>query len=118
MTARKRFPRCIRITKDRDFKRILFQGEKFRGESINVHVLRSEKRAFGISISKRIKGAVLRNRIKRVFKEHYRLNQDRFDKNHQILVIIHKDPGKIGLDRAGEMITDLIRSKSKNIYQK
>lgn len=112
MTARLRFPKRNRVTQDRDFKKILFEGEKYRGQFLNLYILKADQRAFGISISKRIKGAVLRNRLKRVFKEYYRLHQDLFEKGLRILVVIQKVPEKISMEHAGEMIRELIRSKN------
>jgi ribonuclease P protein component len=108
-----RFPRSQRVTKDQEFKRIISQGNRVRGEFLNLYTASAAKRSFGISISRKIKGSVVRNRLKRVFKEYFRLNQDKFQEKKAYLVIITKVYARITLEKAGKLISDAIIDKKR-----
>ncbi len=101
-----KLPKASRITRGGDFKRILIQGKKIRGDGLNIYVLQGERRSFGISINRKIKGAVKRNRIKRIFKEYLRLNQERFGKEDQVLVIVLKEIKNISLLKVKEIVNN------------
>ena len=45
----------------------------------------------GISVSRKIKGAVVRNRIKRIFKESFRLHRSVFPCNADIVITVRPD---------------------------
>ncbi len=45
----------------------------------------------GISVSRKIKGAVVRNRIKRIFKESFRLNRKKYPQGADIVIVVRPD---------------------------
>jgi ribonuclease P protein component len=77
MTPRFRFPRAFRIRSKRDFARIYREGRRARGSILLVVGApngRSHPR-LGLSVGKKIwKSAVKRNRVRRVFREAFRLS--------------------------------------------
>ena len=63
------------IKKSREFDRIFTDGHKKSSEHILLLFLESPQIKIGFSVSKKIKGAVKRNRAKRRLREIVRLNQ-------------------------------------------
>ena len=77
MISRRRFPRQFRIRSGSSFTRIYREGKRARGETMIVVGARSGlgHPRLGLSVGKRIwKSAVKRNRIRRVFREAFRLS--------------------------------------------
>jgi len=87
---REDFPKKIKVKKKSEFDQIIKNGAKKFGENIVLYRLLSleEGQKFGIKISKGIKGAVKRNKIKRIVREILRKNKDKFDANEKVVVVI------------------------------
>jgi ribonuclease P protein component len=92
---REDFPKKIKVKKSSEFNRIMKSGTKKLGGNIVLYRIRSpeEGQKFGIKISKGIKGAVKRNKIKRIIRETLRKNKDKFDSNEKVVVLV-KAPAK------------------------
>jgi len=45
----------------------------------------------GISVGRKIKGAVVRNRIKRIFKESFRLHRETYPQGADIVITVRPD---------------------------
>jgi ribonuclease P protein component len=112
------FPRALRITKDNEFKRVISQGTKVRGEKLNLYMAQAQAKAFGVSISRKIKGSVIRNRLKRVFKECFRLNQKQFPDGKAYIVVVTRTFKKITTKIAEQILTDMILTKKDRIEDK
>jgi ribonuclease P protein component len=89
------FPKKIRVKKGSEFDQIIKNGSKRLGENLALYRLRSsdEGQKFGIKIARGIKGAVKRNKIKRILRETLRKNKDKFDPNEKV-VVLFRSPGK------------------------
>lgn len=84
------FPKKIRVNKNSEFNRIIKSGTKKLGGNIVLYRLRSsgEGQKFGIKISKGTKGAIQRNKIKRIIRETLRKNKDKFDPHEKVVVLV------------------------------
>ena len=51
----------------------------------------SDNSRIGISINRKVKGAVVRNRIKRIFKESFRRNRDIYPQKADIVIAVRPD---------------------------
>jgi len=82
------FPKEIRIKKKSEFDEILKNGKKIPGKNLTLYRMDSHEKLqkFGIKLNRNIKGAVKRNRIKRLLREILRKNKDRFKENERVLV--------------------------------
>lgn len=66
------------IKKDRQFRYIYSRGKSFANKKLVIYYIKNndEKLKVGISISKKVGKAVVRNRLRRLIKENIRLNQN------------------------------------------
>ena len=60
-----------------------------------------EGQKFGIKIARGTKGAIKRNKIKRIIRETLRKNKDKFDPNEKV-VVLFRSPGK-GMNRTSHI---------------
>ncbi|MGB9856880.1 MAG: ribonuclease P protein component [Dictyoglomaceae bacterium] len=96
------FPSYERLKKKEDFKRILREGKIYTLSPLIVYIRRgSPQRKIGISVSKKVGSAVVRNRLKRLVREVYRLNRPYLVDDVEMLVIIK--PGDKVIDNFWEM---------------
>jgi ribonuclease P protein component len=113
------FPKKIRVKKESEFNQIIKNGDKKSGKDVTLFRLPSpdEGQKFGIKISRGMKGAVKRNKIKRIIRETLRKNKDQFDPNEKVVVLV-KSPAKemkrkvhtqeVDCDRLKEELENLI----------
>ena len=93
------------LQKNQDFRRVYSRGKSRANQVLVLYVLRNEGQTnrIGISVSKKIGNSVIRHQIKRRLKESYRLNENRFDRGLDIVVIARsgaKERDFFGLERA------------------
>jgi ribonuclease P protein component len=114
------FPKKIRVKKESEFNQIIRNGSKKSGENVTLFRLRSpdEGQKLGIKISRGMKGAVQRNKIKRIIREALRKNKERFDLNEKVVVLVKSpkkgveriaDTQKIDFDKLKEELENLIK---------
>lgn len=109
---KERFPQELRIKKEAEFREIIEEGVKRGGKNLIVfrlHGADGEGQKFGIKITRGIKGAVRRNKIKRVIREVLRKNKGDFDKNENVVVVCRGTTGEVDLRRLKEELESLIR---------
>ena len=62
----------------------------------------------GLTASKKVGGAIQRNRVKRLLREFFRLNYCKFDSHLDISIIAKKGAYDIGFDRVSEELNKLL----------
>ncbi len=83
----------LRLRKREDFSKVYRTGKSVANYQFVLYYREQSVRpAFrlGISASKKLGNAVVRNRLRRTVKEIWRLNQDRILPNYDYVVIIRK----------------------------
>lgn len=82
-----------RLAKRKDFNKVYRLGKSAANRQFVVYFManpKTEKMRVGISTSKKLGGAVLRNRVRRRVKEIVRLNSDRILPGHDLIIIVRK----------------------------
>jgi ribonuclease P protein component len=84
------FSKVKRLTKPEEFKAVKFQGKAFGGRLLVLGVrVEKEEKAFraGFVTSKRLGGAVVRNRVRRRLRDMVRRGQSRFRPGFWLVVV-------------------------------
>lgn len=99
-----RFSRSARVRKRPEFKRIQTEGRRVYTDHF-VLLLRArlpgefsaDSSRLGVTVSRRVGSAVVRNRAKRLVREAFRGTRDLWDDDLDLVVIVRKSPGSMGL---------------------
>lgn len=97
-----------------EFSRVYHKGRYLAGRHVVLHYLRRPGRVnrLGVTASRKIKGSVRRNRIKRLLRESYRQIEDRLIPGYDLILVgrdaaelpdfqsVRQDVGRL-LQRAG-----------------
>jgi len=90
MTRPLAFPRRLRLVRENDFKKVFSEGSRARGASLLVVVRENglPDSRLGLSVGKSIwKSAVKRNRVRRVFREAFRLSRHELPSGIDVVMI-------------------------------
>jgi len=87
------FPKATRILKRPEFIRLSKSGAKIQNRHFIFLYSRSNREysRIGITVSRKVGKAVLRNRIKRLVREHFRLNRHHLAGHWDINIIANTD---------------------------
>ena len=82
------------LKKNYEFKNVLNKGKFYKGKYVIVYINKNKKEnnnnRIGIAISKKLGKAVIRNRIKRLIRESYRLQKEKLKVGYDIVFIWNK----------------------------
>lgn len=104
------FPSELRLRKSEEFKMVIETGKK-RVFPNFVVFLRSNELShprLGITISKNIGKAHTRNRIKRLLREYFRLHQNDYKNNMDIVIIARKGASELDYKAVNKELSPLI----------
>jgi ribonuclease P protein component len=91
-----RFPKTERLLRRKDFLRVPSVGRRVHTAHFVVMVQRAERRRLGITVTKRIGGAVVRNRIRRLVREAFRLQLGLFPERCEMVVVARQGASDLG----------------------
>jgi ribonuclease P protein component len=83
-------PKASLLRKPGEFRRVYQQGRRVKGTGFTLIFLAGNQPGsrLGISIHRMLRGAVRRNRIKRMVREVFRLNRDLFPRASDIVITV------------------------------
>ncbi len=93
MHGHQKFPKSLRLQHGYEFRRVYEQGSRQTGKLVVLHTWRPPETslergtAVGMVSSRRIGGAVIRNRARRLMREAFRLNQQKLKPNTQLVLV-------------------------------
>ena len=109
----------LTLSKSERLGRKEFRRAKWKKRGSTPHFLLFKSRnedsgkRFGVVIQRTIKGAVVRNRIRRSVKEFFRLNKDLFEDCHDYSVRIVRKPERICWDLISTELRALVAGAVK-----
>ncbi|MDU1443871.1 MAG: ribonuclease P protein component [Clostridium cochlearium] len=79
----------FKLTQNKEFKVVYRKGKSYSNELLVLYVYKTKNdyTRFGISVSKKVGKSVVRNRVKRLIKESYRLNCHKIKKGYDLIFI-------------------------------
>lgn len=77
------------LKKNADFRYVYQNGTSRANRYLVMYVLENgtEKNRIGISVSKKVGNSIVRHRLTRLIRESYRLNEGRFSRGYDLVVI-------------------------------
>ena len=77
------------LKKNADFGRVYKKGKSGANRTLVLYILDNgtDRNRLGISVSKKVGNSVVRHRVKRLIKESYRLNEERFLSGYDLVYI-------------------------------
>jgi len=90
------FNNTIGLKKDTDFRKVYKHGKSFANKYLVIYILKNNLNInrVGFSVSKKVGNSIIRNRVRRLLKESYRLSCDGKIENGYDLVFIARIPCK------------------------
>jgi len=90
-----------RIKKKKEMEAVFSSGKVFRGDFLMLRIYRSQeskdKPRFAFLLTKKIKTAVARNRIKRLMREVVRQNKEKFSAGDRVVILASQQAQNKGL---------------------
>ena len=77
----------LRIKKQADFQRLFQKGKRAFSSSLTLLYVPAQTMRMGISVGKKHGKSVQRNRIKRLVREAFRLNQDKMQGTYSFIIL-------------------------------
>jgi ribonuclease P protein component len=107
----KKFPKKLRLVLNSDFQNLVKRGRRIKGDRLYLIVgkTRGDERKLAVSVSKKIGGAVVRNRLKRRIREIFRQNMEMFPRGASVLVGFREGAAGLDYGRLKEEVVRLLR---------
>lgn len=108
-----RFPRAARVRKRADYLAIQNRGRRVSGPHLMLFARGGADRV-GVTVSRKVGGAVLRNRLKRWIRECYRRRRGELPRGFDLVVVARPAAAAAGHDViCGEMLALAGRLESR-----
>lgn len=87
------------LRKNYEFGRVYHRGQHVASRTLVIHYFSRKQKSLrlGVTASKQVKGSVGRNRVKRLLREAYRLNEDKLRPGFDLILVGRAVEGPIGL---------------------
>ncbi len=99
--ARLRFPKSARLSRAGEFARVKREGTAFHGRLMVLSVLKAEpdgETRFGFITSRRVGGAVVRNRVRRRLREVTRVEKPRMARGYWVVIVARQSASRASFE--------------------
>jgi ribonuclease P protein component len=90
--------KAYRLKKDKEFQLVFKQGESFANRQLVIYFLKKTEQThfrIGLSVSKKIGNAVMRNQIKRYLRQAFLELDQQIDNTYDVIVIARVPTNKM-----------------------
>lgn len=100
-----------RITKKKHYEEVFGAGSKFVGRHFVMFVTIDETRLTraGFTVSRKVGKANVRNRVKRLMKEVYRLHRDEMAEKAQVVLVARSSAASLDFHQTRDSLLDLFK---------
>ena len=104
------FPRRLRIRKTREYREHRARSRSFRLRDFLVAwaPARQPHCRLGLTVSRKVGGAVVRNRVKRLLREWFRLHHHELTADWDLVIIARRPPPGLGLKEVEEQLGQFV----------
>lgn len=104
------------LKKNKDFQNVYRKGRSQANKYLVMYLWEndSEKNRLGISVSKKVGNSVVRHRLTRLIRESYRLNEDKFLKGYDFVVIARPQAKDCGFHEIESALLHMARIHKVN----
>jgi ribonuclease P protein component len=105
------FPRNERLSRKDEFQHAYREGEKCVHEAFVCYVVRraGQGRKLGCAVSRKVGGAVVRNRVKRYIREFYRAHRGRIPDDVHLVVVARAASAGLSCGECAEAMRETLR---------
>lgn len=113
--ASQNLPPCERLKKRREYLELFNHGEKINARHLILFTGANggQKAKLGITASRRVGGAVIRNRVKRLIREYYRRHKDFFATGVSYSLVVKESFGRLPRREAENHLALLLEKSSR-----
>jgi ribonuclease P protein component len=115
-SLKKNFPTHCRVRHSWEYGKIQRSGRRIKLKSFTVlYETRKEGPVrLGLVVSRKVGGAVQRNRVKRLVREFFRQNQEKFPEHRDFVIVAKKGADKLTYTSVAGELKSLFLSKHPN----
>lgn len=111
-TPGRRASRRARLSRSSEFDRVYREGKSHANRYLVVHAFprpddREEAR-LGVSVGRKVGGAVERNRVKRLLREVFWKEADQLPGGHDFVIVARPDAGGLARERGEEGLAEAL----------
>jgi ribonuclease P protein component len=108
------FSKTERVLDRKDFVQLSRFGQRLQTEHFRVFVARNGlgRSRLGITVSKKVGGAVIRNRLKRLIREVFRLHKGLFPVDCDIVVSARESAGDLAFRKVRKELLELVSNST------
>ena len=100
-----------RLKKNEDFRRIYKKKRSMANKLLIIYILENkyEYNRIGFTVSKKVGKSVIRNRVKRILRESYRLNEEKILQGYDIIIVARNTASKASYKEIESAMLHLFR---------
>ncbi len=112
------FSKTERVLDRKDFVNLNRSGKRLRTAHFTVLVSKNGlgRTRLGITVSKKVGGAVTRNRLKRLTREVFRLHKGLFPAGCDIVVSARESAGELDFQKVKEELLELVTNSTLRLH--